>query len=125
MYKGLKTIIKTHKRIAIVGGPLSGKTTLANYISDRMIIHGDDFMYMDWSKQSAYMVEITRPLNKFIIEGVQIPRALRKGMVVDVVIYLNHSFGTLNNKQQSMKKGMDKIFNEWKVKNKDIPIYYL
>ncbi len=48
-----------HKRVAIVGGPQTGKTTLAKKITDRKIFHNDEAKWVPWENQPGYWKEKT------------------------------------------------------------------
>lgn len=68
-------------KIVITGVPDSGKTTLANLLGKLLgipVAHTDETKEMDWSAASeAVSYWLSRP-GPWIIEGVVIPRALRK-----------------------------------------------
>ena len=100
-----------HKRIAIAGIPKSGKTTLANNLSDNAV-HTDDFIHLGWSEQSLATSLLFDKPGPLIIEGVTIPRALRKwlqhhpeGKPVDQAVFLNTPHIPLSPGQQNMAKG--------------------
>ncbi len=98
------------QRIAIAGIPKSGKTTLANNLGDA--IHTDDFIHLGWSQASKAISLLFEKPGPLIIEGVTIPRALRKwlqqnpkGKPVDQAIFLNTPHIPLSPGQQRMAKG--------------------
>ena len=64
-------------RIAITGGPQTGKTTLAATLG-APVIHGDDFIELGWSQSSQALAHAMRTRGRGFAEGVQVPRALRK-----------------------------------------------
>jgi dephospho-CoA kinase len=72
--------------IVIVGHPATGKTHLSKELEinypDYRIIHSDDYMKHGYEKSLYVMLEdiVTSPNKKMIIEGVQTPRLLRKGL---------------------------------------------
>jgi hypothetical protein len=102
-----------HKRIAIAGAPRCGKTTLANLLR-RPIVHGDDFMQHGWSESSQILADIVNSGGPvLVVEGVQVPRALRKGMRVDCVIWLSHPHVPLTKQQEAMAKGCGTVMREW------------
>jgi len=71
------------KKIAIVGRPKVGKTTLAKKMAkelDLNLIHTDDIIgdvsFIDADK---HMIEKVRDQESYIVEGVQVSRMLRRG----------------------------------------------
>jgi broad-specificity NMP kinase len=106
------------ERIAIAGGPKTGKTTLSGSLGG-CVRHTDDLIEKGWSEAS---LEVSKWFDDHIIsviEGVAVPRALRKwlqshpsGKPVDKIIYLHKSHATLKPGQVSMAKGCLTVFNE-------------
>jgi len=105
------------EKIAIAGVPKAGKTTLTKTMKSESIYHTDDLIELGWSEASQ---EASTWFNKdeFIIEGVAVPRALRKwlaankGKPCDKVIWLGKPHIELNPGQATMAKGCIKVFNE-------------
>jgi hypothetical protein len=126
-------------RILILGGPKTGKTTLANKIGERMklaispprIRHSDELIgKLDWSDSSkAVALWLSEPGN-YVIEGVTVIRALRKHFAIsnagpcDHIIYLTEPYVTLTPGQLSMTKGVDTIWGEIRpeIIKRNIPI---
>lgn len=107
--------------VAIIGGPKTGKTTLANKMAARLGItpvHTDDFIPMGWSESSAHVATMFGSRCPVIIEGVTIPRALRKFLAAseekpcDRVIFLTVPMVDRNMGQSSMSKGIDAVWSE-------------
>lgn len=111
-----------YPRIAIAGGPKVGKSTLTKQITDRPIIHTDDTMHQAWEDQPFIAIERCKPHLRFVVEGVQVPRALRKGLEVDAVLWLDHAFVALNARQVGMAKAVLTVFVGWRAANRHIPI---
>ena len=44
-------LVECYKKVALTGPPKSGKTTLANQIKDRSIIHADDYSHLTWQEK--------------------------------------------------------------------------
>lgn len=105
-------VLASHKRIAIVGGPKTGKTTLAKTVTDRPVYHNDDGKHIPWEDQPEYWKGQVAGQDSFVLEGVQAARALRKGLQVDAVIELDKPWVELNKGQASMHKGHKKIFGD-------------
>lgn len=110
-------------RICIAGWPRAGKTTLARDIHERTRIdpdhdavgvlrHTDSTIDLGWSEASAEVATWFDAPGPWIIEGVAVPRALRKWMAAhpegkpcDVVYWLAKPFLELTKWQQTMAKG--------------------
>ena len=122
-------VLRRYNRIAIVGGPRAGKTTLAR-LADRHVIHTDDYRTRSWEAVPHAVIADIRDLeadslsrgNRWIIEGVQVARALRKGLEVDVVLVLNEPLEDLTTRQEGMRKGVMTVLASWFADHKDVPI---
>lgn len=119
-------------KIVITGGPLTGKTTLAELMRGegsrvRAMYSTDIFKHMSWSDQSLEVARmfsdkelgVPPDVDDWIVEGTAAVRGLRKWMSLksrgrpcDVVVYLTQQFGEPNSGHRSMKKGCDTIFSE-------------
>ncbi len=106
-------------RVAITGGPNTGKTTLSKSMQGTNVRHTDDLIKLGWSESSKAASYLFDDLDIYIIEGVAVPRALRKwlkrnieGKPVDKIIYLNHSHIKLNTGQVRMAKGCKAVWNK-------------
>ena len=108
----LDAILAKHARVAIVGAPRTGKTTLAATCTDREVIHTDDHKQAAWANQPAIIIGRTAGRERFVIEGVQTARALRKGLEVDAEIVLTEPKVEVTPGQKAMGKGHDKILRE-------------
>ena len=70
-------------RIAIIGAPRAGKTTLAEEIartSGCPLLHSDDLIALGWSAASAEIARVLHTTDDIIVEGVAVVRALRKAL---------------------------------------------
>jgi len=115
--------LRAFPRLAISGRPKSGKTTLSERVSDRPVIHGDDYIKLGWSECSQKIVDVAAQIRgPLLIEGVQVPRALRKGLQVDAVIWLDKRLGEYNRHHETMLEGMLTVFTEWRHANPKIPV---
>jgi len=107
------------ERICIIGGPRTGKTTLANTMSN--VLHTDDLIELfDWSGVSEHVAMdwFARP-GPWVIEGVAVVRALRKwlksnadGVPCERIIVLTEPHVELSKGQATMAKGHAKVWNE-------------
>lgn len=106
-------------KIAIAGVPKAGKTTLAEEIKFKKTLRTDDLIEMGWSEASLKASKWF-DLEEFVIEGVAVPRALRKwlerneGKPCDTLIWLDTEYVVLTPGQKTMAKGCITVFNEIK-----------
>jgi adenylate kinase family enzyme len=105
-------------RRVIIGGPRTGKTTLARRLSERPL-HTDDHMRMGWSESSQYVADRLNDPTVECVEGVTAVRALRKwlkanpeGKPCDEVIHLTEPKEGRTEGQDRMAKATDTIFRE-------------
>ena len=109
-------------RVAIAGVPRSGKTTLARTIAKEWkvaIWQTDSLIGLGWSEASEAASLWFDDPGVRIIEGVAIPRALRKwlkrnpeGKPVDKIIYLSKPHVALSKGQRRMAKGCMTVWLE-------------
>ncbi len=123
-------------RICITGGPRTGKTTLshgyplfssvgvAKVHCDDYITHPDIVALPErerWSAVSQMIAdEDLRIPGPWIIEGVQVPRALRKALAARpdtrpcdrLIILRNEPFEPWTKGQASMAKGLETVLNQ-------------
>jgi hypothetical protein len=116
-------------RIVILGGPRTGKTTLANKMAPLdaivpagfgLVRHTDDLIGLGWSEGSQHIADewLTQP-GPWIIEGVACSRALRKWREahagepppVDRVIRLTTPHVALEGGQIAMMKGEHTVWS--------------
>ena len=106
-------------RILVCGGPRSGKTTFAATLGVR-VRHTDDLIgKLDWSGVSDHVAThwMTDPA-PWCIEGVAVARALRKWIdnhvvkPADIIYHLPDPKVELEPRQEAMRKGCLKVFNE-------------
>jgi dephospho-CoA kinase len=118
-------LLARYPRLAITGGPKTGKTTLSNTANDRRVVHGDDRIDLGWSESSLAMArDVNEWPGPIVIEGVQVPRALRKGMRVDAVLWLSTPRVPLTSAQAAMAKGVQTVFDEWRAQNPHVPVIF-
>lgn len=117
-------LVKYYK-IAIVGGPKCGKTTAVKDISGmcgtRAIIHTDEFKDLPWAEQPYAIIQTVANLPAFIVEGVQVARALRRGLKVDFVYAMFNPKVELTTRQAGMLKGIRNIFDNWRQSTQPAP----
>lgn len=118
----LARLLSECARIAIVGGPKTGKTTLAQVSDERPVIHTDRFQHLPWEEVPAAILERCAPLSQFVIEGVQVARALRAGLIVDAVLYLDDPCAEQSKGQRAMSKAVSTVFAEWRAANRTVHV---
>lgn len=112
------------RRIAIIGPPGSGKSTLGEKLSRELGIplqSTDSVIHLGWSNASLAVAGwLNAP--SYIIEGVALPRAFRKWQwlhpkqppPVDKIIKLKTVWRSLKPGEIAMTKGIETVFNEIK-----------
>lgn len=110
-------------RICIIGGPRTGKTTLAGLIAPalRVLPRGTDSLVgvLEWSDASLMVASWFAEPGPWVIEGVAVVRALRKWLVAhpegkpcDRVVLLTVAHEHREKGAESMAKGHDTIWAE-------------
>lgn len=121
----LTDALTRYERIAITGAPRVGKTWLSGALPlDREVIHTDMWMQTPWADQPRCIIEACETLPRFIVEGVQVPRALRKGLQVDALIWLLRPGVAQSPAQVAMGKAITTVFEGIRAQL-TIPILFL
>src|SRR5258706_8698524 len=103
-------------RLAIAGGPRAGKTTLARYAaSGRYLLSTDDLIGLPESEQSSAVLAALAGRESFVVEGCLVARALRKGLTVDAVLWLDGSKVTLTQGQAQQARAVRTVLDEWQA----------
>lgn len=105
-------------RRAIAGVPRAGKTTLGRELS-KDVRSTDDTVGLGWSAASDRVAGWLNEPGDLVLEGMAVPRALRKwlernpvGRPVDQVIWLATARETLSEGQEAMGKGAETVLKE-------------
>ena len=93
--------------------------------ADRRVFLHDDFKGFEWDAVPHAMIGATQNLERFVIEGVNVARALRKGLKVDAVIYLHKPRVPRIKGQITQAKGIHTVMKEWREKDRVTPVYVL
>lgn len=112
-----RDLLSRYPRVAIAGGPRTGKTTLSGIGDGRAVVHTDD--WIDKTEWEGVPTEVIKACGSgpVIVEGVQVPRALRKGLSVDCVVWCERPRALQTRKQLIMLAGLRTIFAEWASKD--------
>lgn len=105
-------------KIYITGAPAAGKTTLANCF--KVEPHcTDDFVDLEWDEQSDLVKNWIDESKVKLIEGVVLPRALRKwldendsGKPCDTLIYMDNPKVKLSRGQERMAQSIRTVMDE-------------
>ena len=118
--EGVLDKMGSHQRVLVVGGPRVGKSTLSELAGDRLGVrphHTDDTIGLGWSGASAEVAQWFDRPGPWIIEGVALPRALRKwllahpeGKPCDLIFWSNRSKVARNEGQRTMAKGVETVW---------------
>jgi adenylate kinase family enzyme len=114
-------------RIVITGSPQAGKTTLANLLAKVFalpLLQTDSVKHLEWSEASEHVSHWFNDSRDGIIEGVTVPRALRKWQnrnpnqppPFDWFIVLPNPRRALESGQETMRKqvmGLAGTQKEW------------
>jgi hypothetical protein len=107
------------RRIVILGGPHTGKTTLSTKLGIDRVHHSEDIKHLGWSESSEAASKWFSDQGDWVAEGVQMARALRKWLIanpdtpLDIdIVKLSKPFDSLVQGQQSMARGIETVFTE-------------
>ena len=117
--------LSAYNKVGICGGPKTGKTTLSGQINDRPVLHTDDAMDRPWADQPEIWIGATKELPRFCIEGVQVARAMRKGLQLDCLIVLCTPRMPLNKGQTALTKSVHRWLAEAAHLNPHLKVFYL
>jgi hypothetical protein len=119
LVSSLLTHLEGHSRILIAGGPRVGKSTLSEFSAAKLGVkaqHTDDTIELGWSEASLAVSKWFDKPGPWVIEGVAIPRALRKwlaaneGKPCDLIFWSNLNKVERTPGQSSMAKGVDTVW---------------
>lgn len=109
-------------RIAIVGGPRTGKTQAARAVAlatGLPLVSTDDFIAMGWSQASQHVADMLADGAPRVVEGVAVARALRKALrdrpderPIDRLVILTVPKVEQTDGQRVMASGIDTVLDE-------------
>ncbi len=123
-------------KLLITGGPNTGKTTYANTFREQHpVFHADDLAHLGWSESSEALSQWFDREGDWVIEGVSVPRALRKWLMrnadnslkpCDVVHWCTVPKAEVTKGQRSMLKGLQTVWNEivWELTRRGVEIRF-
>jgi len=113
----LALLLENYDKIAFAGIPRAGKSTAmaeAMLIDpDRHFLATDAFMKEPWADAPLLVIAALEGRDRYLVEGVNVGRALRKGLAPDVVIWFHKAHVDLTPGQAVMAKGCRTIFTSW------------
>jgi hypothetical protein len=117
-------ILARYPRVAIIGGSRTGKTSLSASVTDRPVIHSDDFIVEgDYRASAVATLAAAAEHGSYVVEGVTAALALRDGMPVDAVIHLTKTKAPLTKGQRSANKGTETIIRSAREKLGAVPVF--
>ena len=107
-------VLRQHKRIAVVGGPVTGKSMLTDEVTDRPVIHSDEIPHenISWSEHSHRVKEKAEKEESFVVAGVAADRAVRKGLQVDAIVHCTEPRTKYKSGQRILKQQIDRRVHE-------------
>jgi hypothetical protein len=133
----LEEVLAKYNRVAVTGTPRAGKTTLSGAIADRPVVHTDPNdlreLYpegVDWSQTQevwdaapAFIAQAVSGRDRFVVEGVSVARALRRGLEVDAVIVMVDPLIEQSPGQAAMGLGVLSILDDWMTADTVTPVF--
>jgi hypothetical protein len=131
-------------RIAICGGPRTGKSTFASKLATELgielfstgkkaLVATDNFMDVGWENVPRLVMERLLELDDWILEGTQATRVIRhwyrtapETLQLDRVYFFERPWVVRNGGQNAMAKGVQTIWREVRAElhKRGIPILY-
>jgi len=131
-------------RIAVCGGPRTGKSTFASKLARELgielfstgkkaVVATDNFIGVGWDNVPKCVMERLGELDDWILEGTQATRVLRhwyrtapETLKLDRVHFFDRPWVPRNAGQQAMAKGVKTIWREVRLEllKREIPIIY-
>ena len=91
----------------------------------RRQVERDMYRELDWSDQPLKILDDLEGRDSYILEGIQVPRVLRKGLIPEVVLVLREPFEPLTGRQRGLGKAIDKWLGDWQEMPHAADVTYL
>ena len=120
-----KDVLAKYDRIAVVGGPRAGKTTMTRVLDHRHVIRTDDYKHRSWEAAPLAALADVLDLGKdarFVVEGTRAVSVLRRGLKVDAVVVCMEPLQELTPCQEGMRKAVMTKLASWYAEHKDVPM---
>lgn len=127
-------LLRTHARVALGGGPKTGKTKLfSRRCTDRPVVHTDTHITGPvgagrrsndvWAAEAdAAKQECDRHAGPLLVEGVRVTGVIAAGLQVDVLVWLSKPLVQLTPGQETMRKGRETRLLRFKAERPDVKV---
>jgi hypothetical protein len=121
--RALADALSKYSRIGICGAPLTGKAALAGRVTDRPVIDADRYLHppfdVGFPEVPARIIAECAPLERYVVHGVQVARALRGskterlvvGLAIECLIWLVKPVAPQTPRQIAAGKGAATVLN--------------
>lgn len=122
-----EVILERYDRVALTGVVKGGKSLLLDNVKPgRRVFHTDELHRkgLEFKDYPDHVLEALQGVPRFVVAGMQVPRILRKGLEVDVLVWVNTPRESLTVKQGGFSKGARTIMHKWRRANPEVPVYF-
>ena len=109
----LGDLLSWHDRLLFAGVPWSGKSTVAARVTDRLVVHTDDFIAAGWDEAPKAAAAEVVGVRRFVVEGVRALATLREGVEVDAVVWLPVVLREMSVTEERFARGRQTNFDKW------------
>ena len=112
----LKGLLDAHKKVAIIGTYDSDVLRILDELEEkRFRLLTSEYGFNDKLAPEIIIGSLS-PFDKWVVIGnLHVARALRKGLTVDAVLFLD-------NPESRLMKGIDTIFSDWRKNNRTVVV---
>lgn len=121
----LKATLEAHPRVCLIGPPASEPLATLEGIDlqHRLLLRASEHSAQEWSSVPDSIIRALERFDSFLlVGGVHAARALRKGLEVDAVVYLDNALGSRVPIQDGGAKQVNSIFAEWRRSHLTTPV---